>query len=87
MTDRHEIARIIAQGLPCDYLAVHGEDGQHFEAVVVSPAFTGKTRIQQHQMVYQVLGERMRGEIHALSMRTYTPEAWRGSGNAMDKER
>jgi acid stress-induced BolA-like protein IbaG/YrbA len=69
------------QGLPCEHVQVLGEDGQHFEAVVVSTAFVGKRMVQQHQMVYQALGDRMREEIHALSLRTYTPDAWVRSGN------
>jgi acid stress-induced BolA-like protein IbaG/YrbA len=44
--------------------------------VIVSTAFVGKTMIQQHQQVYTALGDRMRSEIHALSMKTYTPEQW-----------
>ena len=63
-------------GLPCDHVEVLGDDGQHFEAVIVSPQFTGKNTVQQHQLVYRALGDRMRAEIHALSMRTLTPEAW-----------
>jgi len=55
---------------------VLGDDGQHFEAVIVSPQFTGKNKVQQHQLVYLALGDRMREEIHALAMRTFTPEAW-----------
>lgn len=74
------------QGLPCDFVAVHGNDGQHFEAVVVSPQFAGKNMVQQHQLVYKALGERMREEIHALSLRTYTPEAWARDGNEMTSE-
>lgn len=65
----------IAQGMQTAHLSVVG-DGQHFEAVVVSDAFAGKSRIARHQLVYQTLGDRMRGEIHALSMKTYTPEEW-----------
>jgi acid stress-induced BolA-like protein IbaG/YrbA len=65
----------IEQGLACEHVQVSG-DGQHFEAVIVSAAFRGKNRVQQHQVVYQALGERMREEIHALSMKTFTPEAW-----------
>lgn len=65
----------IAQGMATEYLSVDG-DGRHFEAVVVSDAFAGKSRIQRHQMVYQTLGERMRDEIHALSIKTYTPQEW-----------
>jgi len=71
-----EVRTYIMHGLPCDYVAVQGNDGQHFEAVVVSPQFVGKNKVQQHQLVYQALGERMRQEIHALSMRTFTPEVW-----------
>ena len=56
-----------------------GDDGQHFEAVIVSPLFTGKSKVQQHQLVYWALGDRMRSEIHALSMKTFAPDAWAGS--------
>ena len=63
----------IAQGLECTHLEVEG-DGQHFSAVIVSPAFAGKRLVQRHQLVYGALGDRMRAEIHALSMKTLTPE-------------
>jgi acid stress-induced BolA-like protein IbaG/YrbA len=53
-------------------------DGHHFEAVIVSDQFRGKSKVQQHQLVYRALGDRMREEIHALSMRTLTPEEWGG---------
>ena len=69
-----------ALGQPCEYVEVRGDDGQHFEAVVVSSAFSDKNMVQQHQLVYQALGDRMRAEIHALSMRTFTPEAWQNAG-------
>ena len=65
----------IEESLACEHVAVVG-DGQHFEAVIVSPEFRDKNRVQQHQIVYRALGERMRAEIHALSMRTLTPEQW-----------
>ena len=65
----------IAQGMNTLHLSVTG-DGQHFEAVVVSEEFAGKSRVQRHQRVYQALGERMREEIHALSMKTLTPQEW-----------
>ncbi len=68
----------IAQGMATEHLSVVG-DGQHFEAVVVSEAFTGKSRVQRHQLVFQTLGDRMREEIHALSMKTYTPQEWENS--------
>jgi len=66
----------ITSNLACDYIKVVGDDGTHFEALIVSPEFAGKTMIQQHQLVYAALGDRMRAEIHALSMRTLTPEQW-----------
>jgi acid stress-induced BolA-like protein IbaG/YrbA len=71
-----EVENYIRQGLQCDHVQVLGNDGQHFEAVVVSPLFEGKNMVQQHQLVYRALGDRMSSEIHALSMRTFTPEAW-----------
>lgn len=80
MVTPESIQQGIAQGMATEHLSVSG-DGQHFEAVVVSKEFTGKNRIQRHQLVYQTLGERMRGEIHALSMKTYTPEEWSQASN------
>jgi acid stress-induced BolA-like protein IbaG/YrbA len=71
-----QLESYITQHLACDYIKVLGDDGTHFEAVIVSPAFIGKSMVQQHQLVYSALGDRMRAEIHALSMRTLTPEAW-----------
>ena len=65
----------IAQGLDCEHLDVTG-DGQHFEATIVSSVFEGLRPIQRHQKVYAVLGDRMREEIHALSMKTLTPGQW-----------
>ena len=67
----------ISAGLECTHLEVDG-DGQHFTALIVSPAFAGKRPIQRHQLVYAALGERMREEIHALSMKTLTPEEFQG---------
>jgi len=69
----------IETGLACEHVEVVG-DGQHFQALVVSAEFTGRSRIQRHQLVYAALGERMREEIHALSMRTLTPEEWKQGG-------
>ncbi|WP_323142516.1 BolA family protein [Massilia phyllosphaerae] len=69
----------IANGLDCTHLEVEG-DGQHFSAVIVSNAFTGKSRIQRHQIVYGALGDRMREEIHALSMKTLTPDEYATQG-------
>jgi len=70
-----DVKRYIEQGLDCEHVEVQG-DGHHFEAIIVSAAFQGKNRVQQHQLVYKALGERMREEIHALSMQTLTPEDW-----------
>ena len=67
-----ELRELIAAGLPCTHLAVEG-DGQHFFAPIVSPRFAGLSRLQRHRLVYEVLGERMREQIHALSMRTVAP--------------
>ena len=75
MVTPEQIKQYIESGLKCDHVEVAG-DGRHFEAVIVSEAFRGKNKVQQHQLVYGALGERMRDEIHALSMQTLTPEAW-----------
>lgn len=66
----------IAASITCEKLEVDG-DGQHFEALVVAAAFDGLNRVRRHQLVYAALGERMRQEVHALSMRTLTPAEWR----------
>ena len=73
MTSPDNIKRAIAAGLACERLEVIG-DGEHFQAVIVSAEFTGLTRVKRHQLVYAALGDRMREEIHALSMQTLTPE-------------
>jgi acid stress-induced BolA-like protein IbaG/YrbA len=75
MTTPEQIKSYIESGLPCDHVEVSG-DGHHFEAVIVSALFRGKNKVQQHQVVYKALGDRMREEIHALSMQTLTPEDW-----------
>ena len=59
-------------------------DGQHFEAIIISPDFAGKTRVKQHQMVYGVLQTELASEtIHALSLKTFTPESWQAAGQAV----
>jgi acid stress-induced BolA-like protein IbaG/YrbA len=75
MVEPASIEESIRAGLPVTHLEVHG-DGAHFEAVIVSPRFAGLNRVKQHQLVYAALGERMREEIHALSMKTFSPEEW-----------
>jgi len=72
-----QVKNYIAAGLPCEHLEVEG-DGQHFFATIVSPNFEGKRLIQRHQLVYAALGDRMREQIHALSMKTLTPAEWAG---------
>ena len=69
------IRRSIESGIACEHLDVRG-DGHHFEALVVSEAFAGLTRVKRHQLVYAALGDRMREEVHALSMHTLTPAEW-----------
>ena len=70
----------IAKNLECQYLTVEG-DGQHFFATIVSNLFENKNRIQRHQIVYNCLGDRMKQEIHALSMKTLTPNEWENKNN------
>ena len=74
--DPNNIRQFIEEGMQCDHVELSG-DGRHFEAIVVSPLFRGLSKVRQHQLVYAALGERMREDIHALSMRTLTPEEWR----------
>ncbi len=69
MVTPQEIKKWIEQNLADSEVEVTG-DGRHFDAVIICPSFDGKTRIQQHQMVYEALGDRIKDDIHALSMRT-----------------
>ena len=78
-----EVQRFIAQGLACDHLAVEG-DGRHFFATIVSAEFEGTSRVARHQRVYKALGDRMREQIHALSMKTLTPAEWATSTTAAE---
>jgi acid stress-induced BolA-like protein IbaG/YrbA len=79
MVTEDSVKQGIAAGLACEHLEVSG-DGQHFQALIVSLAFEGKSRVQRHQLVYRALGDRMREEIHALSMQTLTPTEWKPEG-------
>jgi len=76
MVTTESIEHSIGAGLDCEHLEVDG-DGHHFRAVIVSAAFEGLSKVRQHQLVYAALGDRMREEIHALSMTTLTPAQWR----------
>jgi acid stress-induced BolA-like protein IbaG/YrbA len=69
----------ITAALPCTHIEVEG-DGQHFYATIVSAEFNGLSMIKQHQRVYTALGDRMKAEVHALSMKTYSPEQWAAKG-------
>lgn len=71
------IQTLLAAEIDCDHLKVAG-DGQHFQALLVSGAFTGLSKVRRHQLVYQALGGRMEAEIHALSIRALTPDEWDG---------
>jgi acid stress-induced BolA-like protein IbaG/YrbA len=75
MTTPESIRSAIASGIVCERLEVQG-DGQHFQALIVSPAFESLSKVRRHQLVYAALGDRMREEIHALSMTTLTPFEW-----------
>ena len=72
--DTQTIKNLIEQGMPGAKATVSGADGVHFEALVIAPAFTGKLPLARHRMVYATLGDLMGGEIHALSLKTVTPE-------------
>jgi stress-induced morphogen len=77
-----ELQTIIAAGLSCEHLHVEG-DGRHWYATLVSPEFEGKRLIQRHQQVYATLGEKIKtDEVHALSMKTYTPAEWQATPQA-----
>ncbi len=80
MISPEQVQSIIQERLSNAEVKVIG-DGQHFEAIIVSPDFAGKNKVKQHQMVYGVLQEELASEtIHALSLKTFTPEAWQATG-------
>lgn len=71
-----EIKNLIAANLACEHITLEG-DGRHWYATIVSTAFEGKRAIQRHQQVYATLGAKLQNdEVHALSMKTYTPAEW-----------
>ena len=71
-----QLQTLIAAGLTCEHIELSG-DGRHWYATIVSPEFEGKRAIQRHQRVYATLGQKMHtDEVHALSMKTYTPAEW-----------
>jgi stress-induced morphogen len=84
MFEAAEIKRLIESALPGAVAVVIDEanDGEHFVAEVMSPSFVGQSLVKQHQAVYGALGARMGGAIHALALKTYTPEQWQRAGKA-----
>ena len=76
MITADSIKTFIESSLPCEHVQVEGDDGRHFMALIVSAEFRDKNTIQQHQLVYKSLGDKMKEDIHALSMKTLTPEQW-----------
>ena len=79
MFSADRIRSILEEKLPeCTAVVLDpGNDGAHFQAEITSSAFAGKNRVQQHQLVYQALGDHMRADIHALQLKTFTPDQWR----------
>lgn len=71
------IKNLIQDGLPGAEVQVSGDDGVHFDATVVCGEFSGKSMLAQHRMIYDLLGDKMQsGDIHALGLRTFTPQQW-----------
>lgn len=79
MMHPEKIQQMIEAALPNSEVVVQDLTGtsDHFQALVISPAFEGKTMVEQHQLVYQALGDSMREAIHALALKTFTPEQWK----------
>lgn len=78
MMEPEDVSALLAKAFPDGDIHVEDMTGtrDHYDARIVSEAFIGKSRIEQHQLVYAALGEAMHGPIHALALKTYTPEAW-----------
>jgi acid stress-induced BolA-like protein IbaG/YrbA len=75
MFNPKDIEEAIAEKIDCAHLAVEG-DGMHFEALIVSPDFSGLGLLARHRLVYEALGDELGEAIHALSLKTYAPEEW-----------
>ena len=73
---KDEIKKVIEKGIDCSHIEVIGDDGAHFEALVISNEFLNLNRVQRHQLVYESLGDLMNEKIHALSLRLYDPSEW-----------
>ena len=80
MMTKETIRDLIAARIECTTIDVRGDDGAHFEATIVAPAFAGRSRVARHQLIYAALGDHMREAIHALSFRTLTPDEFAATG-------
>ena len=72
----NDIKQSIIEKLECEFVEILGEDGAHFEGTIVSSLFEGLNRVKQHQLVFNALGDKMKSDIHALSMKTYPVNEW-----------
>jgi acid stress-induced BolA-like protein IbaG/YrbA len=72
-----QIENVIKENLDCEFIEVKGDDGTHFETIIVSNSFKDKSMVKQHQLVYKALGDMMNKDIHALSIKTFIPEQWK----------
>ncbi|MCB1583341.1 MAG: BolA/IbaG family iron-sulfur metabolism protein [Marinicella sp.] len=70
----NEVKKLLSAQIQCEHIEVFGEDQRHYEAILVSDEFSGKMKIKRHRMIYQALGDHMIADIHALSIKAYTPE-------------
>jgi acid stress-induced BolA-like protein IbaG/YrbA len=75
-----KVQAMIAAGMPDAKVSVEGADGVHFEALVIASEFAGLRPLQRHRRVYETLGDKLGGEIHALALQTFTPEEWAARG-------
>ncbi|MBI4084162.1 MAG: BolA/IbaG family iron-sulfur metabolism protein [Candidatus Lambdaproteobacteria bacterium] len=71
-----ELRRLLEGAFPGDRIDLHSDDNHHFQLLIVSPLFAEKSRVEQHQLVYRALGDAMREAVHALALKTFTPEQW-----------
>ncbi len=77
----NDIKEMIEASLIGSTAIIEGDDGTHFQGIIISEEFIGKSMVQQHQLVYKALGTKMGNEIHALSMQTLTPDEWQEKQN------
>ncbi len=77
MMTKEKLKALIEASVVCDYIEVKGDDGVHFEAIIVSPEFENLSMLKQHKLIYAALGDRLQTEeIHALALKTYKPSQW-----------